>query len=459
MRLRSLTLLAALLVAGPAVVAAQTPSSPFLGSAAPPGPPSPQPMSISMKDAITRGLQYNLGLLLQEASVTSAHGARWHALEDLLPNVSGYVNERRQVLNLAVFGLPIQPSIVGPFNVFDARASISQPLIDLRAINDYRAAALNEKAETRGVKSARDLVVLVTVNLYLEAVTAESRIDVAKAQLATADALFKQASDLKTSGLVANVDVLRSQVQIQNQQQRLIAAENEFEKAKLQIGRAIGLPPGQQIVLTDKMPYEPLENISIDDALKRAYENRADFLAAQDRTAAADATSKAASAELLPSLKLDADYGTIGNSLDSAHSTYTVAANVHIPLFEAGKAQARRAEADALVKRRRAELENVRGQVDTEVRSALLDVQTAVKQLDAARTSQTLASQELEQARDRFAAGVTSNIEVTQAQESVTTASETYLAALYAHNIAKARLAEAVGIAESAIIQYLGGIQ
>jgi len=248
-------------------------------------------------------------------------------------------------------------------------------------------------------------------------------------------------------------------VQIQNQQQRSIVAQNEFEKAKLRLGRAIGLPPGQAIELTDKIPYAPLDNLSVDDALAKAYANRPDVLAARDRVAAAEATRRAATSELLPSLRLDADYGTLGMTVDSAHSTYTIAANVHVPIFEAGQAQAHKAESDALMKRRHAELEDIKGQVDTEVRSALLDLRAADQQLEAARTTQTLASQELEQARDRFAAGVANNLEVTQAQESVTNASETYIDALYAHNLAKASLARAIGIAESAVMQYLGGAE
>ena len=416
MNVRSVTLLA-LLAIGPAAASAQTPSNPFLGSAPPPGPPSPQPVALSLRDVVTRGLQYNLGLLLQESSSTQARGARWHALEDLLPNLSSTLSEQRTVINLAVYGFKTDPSIIGPFNIFDARVALSQPLVDLRAFNDYRAAALNERAEARGIKSARDLVVLVAVNLYLEAVTAASRIDVVRAQQETAQALFQQASDLKASGLVAGVDVLRAQVQIQNQRQRSIVAHNEFEKAKLQLARAIGL------------------------------------------LAAAEATRRAAGADLLPTLHLDANYGTIGQSTSDSHPTYTVGATVRVPLFEAGRAQAKRAEGDALLQRRRSELENVKGQIDLEVRSSLLDVQAASQQLEAAQTTVTLANQELEQARDRFAAGVVSNIEVTQAQETVAAASESYLDALYAHNIAKASLARAVGIAETAVMQYLGGVQ
>src|SRR5215218_39365 len=161
-------LLCGLLAAVPVVAGAQTPPSPFLGSAPPAGPPSPQPLALSVKDAVTRALQYNLGLLLQEANVKQARGARWQALEDLLPDVASNLTHRRTVINVATFGFEFDPSIIGPFNIVDARVSVSQPVIDLRALNDYRAAALNEKAEARGVKSARDLVVLVAVNLYLE---------------------------------------------------------------------------------------------------------------------------------------------------------------------------------------------------------------------------------------------------------------------------------------------------
>jgi outer membrane protein TolC len=433
-------------------------TNPFLGSM-PQGTPTAEPLKLSLKETVTRALQYNLGLLLQEQALKVSRGARWKALEDLLPNVSGSVGERRQIINLEAYGFPANPSIVGPFNVFDARLALSQPLIDLPALNDARAATLNTHAEQLGVRSARDLVVLVSVNLYLEAVSSASRIDVAHAQLRTAEALLQQANDLKASGLVAGIDVVRADVQVQNARQRSIVAEHDFEKAKLQLGRAIGLPLGQVVTLSDTIPFAPLPSVTLDAALKDAFEKRPDLLAARDRVAAAEAGLRAAKAELLPTVRLDADYGTIGQKATASHPTYTVAATVHVPLFEAGRAQARRAEAEADERRRRAEFEDFRGRVDLEVRTAFLDVGAAAQQLEAAERTVTLANQELEQARDRFGAGVASNIEVTQAQESVAAASETYIAALYRHNLAKATLAQAVGIAESAIMTYLGGLQ
>jgi outer membrane protein TolC len=434
------------------------PPNPYLGSV-PTGSLSNQPLRLSVKEAVERALAHNLGLMLEQDTADAARGARWRALADLLPNVGGTLTTRRQVINLEAFGFPAQPSIVGPFSVYDARVSLSQAVVDIAALNDRRAAALNERAAKFGVRTARDLVVLVAVNLYLEAIATSTRVETTHAQQETAEALLQQAQDLKASGIVAGIDVLRAQVQAQTQRQRTIAAENDYEKAKLLLERAIGIPVGQPLVLTDKIPYARLPMPAVEQVLARAYESRADYLAAKSRVEAAQAAQKAAAAGVLPSLRVDADYGAIGQTLGSAHSTYTVAATVHVPVFEGGRVTARKIEAEAELHRREAELADFRGRIDLEVRTALLDLRAADQQVQAAQTNQQLAGEQLTQARDRFAAGVAGNLEVTQAQETVASASETYIAALYSHNLAKASLARALGIAESAVSTYLGGMQ
>jgi outer membrane protein TolC len=437
-------------------VAAQTPNNPFLGSP-PQGVATAEPLPLSLKEAVERALKYNLGLLLQEESVRAAHGGRWRALADLLPNISAGTSESRQIINLQAYGFPAEPPIIGPFNVFDARAYLSQPIVDLRALNDARAASAKERAEKLGVRSARDLVTLVAVNLYLEAVAASSRIEAAHAQQDTAEAVFKQASDMKQAGVVAGIDVLRAQVQLQNQRQRTIGAENGFEKAKLQLARAIGLPTAQTLTLTDRIPYAPLSDVSLESALKTALESRADYLAARERLTAAEASHRAAQDERLPTVHMDADYGTIGPSPSDSHSTFRVAATLRIPVFDAGRSTGRRLESEAELNRRRAELDDFRGRVEYDVRAALLDLRAASQQLEAAQANVILAGQELEQARDRYGAGVAGSLEVTQAQEAVAAASETYIGALYAHNLAKASLARAVGTAEQSVMSFLGG--
>jgi outer membrane protein TolC len=371
--------------------------------------------------------------------------------------VSASISERRQVINLEAYGFPAPDPIVGPFNVFDARVGVSQAVVDLRALNNSRAASFTERASELGVRSARELVVLVSVDLYLEAVAAESRIEVVRAQQETADALLKQAQDLKTSGIVAGIDVVRAQVQVQNQRQRRIQADNEFAKAKLRLARAIGLPSGQAFTLVDKIPYAPLEATSFEKVLAEAYAQRADYLAARALLDAAEASKRAANAELLPTLRFDADYGTIGQETTNAHPTYAIAATVRVPLFEGGKTQGKRIEAEAALRQRQAEYDDLRGRIDMEVRLAVLDVTAASQQLEAVKTTVDLANQELTQARDRFAAGVSGNLEVTQAQEALATASDHYIDALYGHNVAKAQLARAAGIAEQAITNFLGG--
>ena len=431
-------------------------TSPYFGSA-PTGTATAEPLALSLKDTVGRALEHNLALMLQEESSRTSRGARLRALSDLLPHVTGSLGERRQVLNLEAFGFPAPDPIVGPFNVFDARVNLSQPLIDLQAWHDNKAAVLNQQAAVHGVRSARELVVLVSVDLYLEAIAAASRIDVARAQQATAEALLTQTQNLKTSGLVAGIDVLRAQVQVQNQRQRRLVAENDFEKAKLKLARAIGLPLGQTVTLTDTIPYSPLDAVPLDKALADAYTQRADYLAARDQLAAAEASERAATAELLPSLHFDADFGTIGQRVAGAHPTYAIGATLRVPIFEGRRTEGKRIEAGALVRQRQVEYDDLRGRIDMEVRTAALDVSAMSQQLDAVRTTVDLANQELVQARDRFAAGVAGNLEVTQAQESVASASDRYIDALFNHNLAKASLARAVGIAEQAVTTFLGG--
>jgi outer membrane protein TolC len=433
-------------------------NNPFFGSATQ-GTAAATTINLTVKDAVDRALQFNLGLLLQEEEARNAHGARWRALAGLLPDIATGITTSRQIINLEAYGFQADPSVIGPFNVFDARVYASQPVLDLRALNDARAASATERAQTLGIRTARDLVTLVAVNLYLEAVAASSRVEATRAQQATAEALSTQAVDMKQAGVVAGIDVLRAQVQVQNQRRRAIRAEADSEKAKLHLARAIGLPPAQAFTLADKIPYAPLADITLDSALKTAYESRADYLAARERLSAAEASRRAAASDHIPTVHLDADYGALGQTVSGSHETYRIAATVRLPIFDAGRSTARRIETASDVRRRQAELDDLRGRVEYDVRASLLDVRAAAQQLEAAQANVTLAGQELEQARDRFAAGVAGNIEVTQAQESVAIASESYIDALYAHNLAKASLARAVGTAEQSVKAFVEGIK
>ena len=439
----------------------QAPSStsPFLGGV-PSGTATAEPIAVSILDAINRSLEHNLGMLLAEQGAVRADGTRWRALSGLLPDVNSHLAETRQVLNLAAFGFPLPagiPSIVGPFNVFDARVSVSQAILDLHAINDNRAQEHNLAAAQHSYKSARDLVVLVAANAYLQALAASARADSARAQGNTAQALYDQTVNLRQSGIVAGIDVLRADVQLSAERQRITASQNEFEKSKLQLARVMGLPLGQQITLVSELPPVPIPDLPFEEALDRAYKARPDYQAALERVKAAEAARAAIVGDALPSVKVNADWGVLGLTPSDAHQTYAVTGLLNVPIFQGGRTKGRLIEADADLRSRRAELDDLRASIYYDLKTAFMDLKATGEQLDVAARARDVAGTTLTQARDRLAAGVANSIEVIQAQEAVSLANERYITALYLNRVGKAVLARDLGTAEQAVRQFLGG--
>lgn len=445
-------------------VSAQTRSTanvppPFFGGV-PSGTVSPTPLSLTILDAINRALQHNLGVLNAEESVDRAKGTRWTALGELLPTAGARLSETRQIVNLAAFGFNPQqfgfPSVIGPFNLFDARVAVTQPIIDVHAMNSLRAENHNIAAAQLHVRSARDLVVLVSANLYLEVLAGRARTESVRAQMQTAEAALQQATNMRESGLVAGIDVVRADVQLSTQRQRLTASQNDLEKTKLQLSRVIGLPPGQAFDLIEDLPYVPVPDMTFESAVERAYQARPDYQAALESVKAAEATRRAIVGEMMPDVRVSADYGPLGLTPTDSVNTYELVGAINVPIFN-GRTRGRLAEADADLKMRRSEADDLKARIYYDVKGAFLDLQATAEQLQVATRARDLASQQLTQARDRFAAGVTNNLEVVQAQEAVALASEQYIQALYGYNVAKALLAYGLGIAEDAARQLLGG--
>jgi outer membrane protein TolC len=455
------TFFALMLLALAAPLSAQvvpTAPAPFSGGV-PSGTASPDTLPLSLSETIARALEHNLGVLTAGNAMTAAQGARWRALSGLLPNVNGGVSETRQKINLAAFGLTLPgiPSIVGPFNVFDARVFASQSVFDLKRINDARAESHRVSAAALSYINARDLVVLTATGGYLQVLAEDARAASARAQLDTAQALFNQAVDQRANGLAAGIDVVRAEVQLSTERQRTTAAANDLEKSKLQLARAIGLPTGQRFALTDRLGYQPGPDVSFDAAVDRALRTRPDYLAALEQVRAAELSRAAALGEALPSVHVDANYGAIGLTADSARSTFSVAAVADVPIFQGGRTHGRLLEADAALRDRRAAADDLKAGIFYDVNTAFLDLQASGEQVQVATRARDLAASQLSQARDRFAAGVGDNIEVIQAQQAVALANEQFTSALYAHNLAKAALARAVGIAETDMLRYIGG--
>jgi outer membrane protein TolC len=435
--------------------------NPFLGGV-PTGQLQPGEMPLSLDEAIDRGLKYNLGLLLAREGTRDARGARWKALSGLLPNVTAGTSEAREQINLAALGfpgLPGVPQIVGPFSVFDVRGYLSQTILDFHALGRMSEESHKARAAEYTYQNARDLVVLVCANLYLRSVADSSRVQAAEAQVNTAQALYDRAVDLRKAGVVPGIDVIRAQVELQAHQQRLIYFQNEFAKGKLSLARAIGLPVGQEFKLTDTIPYAPMPPVAFDQALDRAYATRADYQAAKTQVEAAEAAKKAARGDALPSLHFNGDYGDIGNAPGRSHGTYTVAATLRIPLFQGGRVHGEILQADAQLAERQAELEDLRARIAYELKTALLDLKSSGDRTQVARSARDLAREQLQQAQDRFSAGVVSSIEVVQSEDALATADENYISSLYTYNVAKASLARALGVAEKSYREFIGGRQ
>lgn len=444
----------------PEVIPALPPSLDQFNGSAKVDKPVPGVVKLSLLDAINRGLRHNLGLLLSQEQTGNARAQRWRSLSTLLPNITVRSSETIQQINLAAFGIPFTvngSTIVGPFAIFDARPAMTERLLDFSALNRVRSAAENEKAANFNVQDARELVVLVVGNQYLLTIADAARLATAKAQLTTDQAIFRQTQDMKTAGTVAGIDVLRAQVQAQQQQQRVLSAEGQLEKQKMALARTIGMPVSQQFELTDAVPYAPLPEINLEQALLDAYRRRPEYLAAEARTRAAEMQLKAARGEALPTLDLNGDYGVIGPTIGKARQTYSLGAGLRIPIFQGGKVKADVLQAKANLDQLRSQLEDLHGRIELEVRSAMLDVKTSDQQVAVAKQSIDLAAEQLKQAQDRYASGVSGSLEVVQSQEAVAAANETYIQALYLNNVAKLELVRALGVAEQQTRAFLGG--
>ena len=410
---------------------------------------TPPPVALTLQDALERALRYNLQILTSDQQVESARGAHLRSLSGLLPSVDAHAVDTQQTANLAAFGFqgslfPGLPTLIGPFNVFDARVQVSQPLLDLSALHEIRRREFSLDAARLDERNARDVVTLAATSLYLQAVAGARRITAVRTQVEIAESLLKLATELHDAGVTAGIDSVRARVQVASQRQRLIAAESGFAKQKLQLARAIGLPAAQPIELTELDSVVAMPALGIEDAVQRAKSARPDYLAVLARVQAAEEEHRAAKADALPSVHASGDVGAIGATIGSARTTYSFGGVVRVPVFNNDR-RGREVETAAALRARQAEAEDFAQQVESEVRSAFLDVQAAEQQLAVARDRVDLANQELGLARSRFSAGVSSNLEVIQAQDEVAAAAEIEISSGYAYDAAKATLARTLG--------------
>jgi outer membrane protein TolC len=458
MIIRRFAILICLFVLSATLGFAQESQNPLLQSV-PSGAASSTPLSLGVKDAIDRAIKNNLAAVYGTEAERIAAAQRLGDLAELLPKLEARLSTEQRQINLAAFGFggfPGVRQVIGPFALVDARAYFTQPLVDLERRHNLKESTETQRAAALSSMNTREMVVLTVVDLYFQVVSEESRVRAVDAQLTRAKALFGRATDLKNAGYVAGIDVVRAEVEQRSMEQRLIQAKNSVRKEKLALAKAIGLPLAQEFTLADQLPAETAANYPLSEMLERAFANRSDAKAVDAQVRAAEEAVKAVKSRSLPTLNANGDYGAIGRSPGQSHGTYSLRLEVRVPIFDREN-QSDAFEKESNLRKRQAERDSLHSRIEYEVRSTLLDIQSTAEQLGVARRSLVLARQQLDQAQDRFGAGVTDNLEVVQAQESVALADEAVIQSLYEFNISRALLARATGTAERSIQEaFLG---
>lgn len=414
-------------------------------------------LKLSLRDAIQAAIDNNVNVRLLRERIAAAQAQADTSLGAMLPNLSGNVSGRNQTVNLATFGLPpdrlsalgLSGTVTQPFDVYDARASLVQNIFSLSLIQRWRAAKAGvDVAGLEAEVTKRDVMATVGL-LYMEALRADEAVKARLADMELSQQLLKLAQDRKKAGVATGLDVTREEVQVENTRQRLLVAQNDRENAKLNVIRALGIDFDVRLTLTDELGLIDVAPQTPADALMVAYENRAELKAQITRQKLASLSLSSVTSERIPSLSFNGDYGWIGLKPDDALATRSVGLMLSVPIFDGGQRESRISESRSRVRQESIRMKDVSDQVTLEVRNALLTLESSRQQVSVAEKGLELALKELTFARDRFAAGLATNIEVTNAQTSVARARDNQIEALFRFNASRINLARAKGEIET----------
>ncbi|MCA1957646.1 MAG: TolC family protein [Nitrospira sp.] len=414
------------------------------------GPPE---LRLSLRDAIEAAIDNNVNVRLLKERIAAAQAQADASLGALLPNVSGYVNGRSQTVNLAAFGLPmgqfanfgLTRSVTEPFQVYDARGTLVQNLFSLSLIQRWRAAKTGvDVASLEAEVTKRDVMATVGL-LYMEALRADEAVKAREADIELSRQLLKLAQDRKAAGIATGLDVTREEVQLENHKQRLLVSQNERESARLNLLRALGISFDVRLTLTDELKLLPVEFQRPEEALAAARAQRLELKAQEIRQKLASLSLSSVAGERVPTLSLNGDYGWIGVKPEDAMATHSIGLTFSIPIFDGGQREARISETKSRVRQELIRMKDVSDQVTLEVRNALLTLESSIQQVAVAEKGMELALKELAFARDRFTAGLGTNIDVTNAQTSLERARDNQIEALFRFNASRINLARAKG--------------
>lgn len=413
-------------------------------------------LKLSLRDAIQAAVDNNVNVRLLKERIAAAQAQANTSFGALLPNIGGYLNGRNQTVNLAAFGLPadrlsglgLTRSVTDPFEVYDARATLVQNIFSLSLIQRWRAAKSGvDVAGLEAEVTKRDVMATVGL-LYIEALRADEAVKARLADIELSQQLLKLARDRKVAGVATGLDVTREEVQLENNKQRLLVSQNELESAQLNLIRSLGIAFDVRLILTDELKFVQPEAQHTDEALMIAREQRLELRAQENREKLAALSLSSVTSERIPSLSLSGDYGWIGLKPEDALATRSIGLTFSIPIFDGGQRESRISENRSRVRQESIRMKDVSDQVTLEVRNALLTLESSTQQVGVAVKGLELALKELTFAKERFAAGLATNIEVTSAQTSVARARDNHIEALFRFNASRINLARAKGEVE-----------
>jgi len=419
--------------------------------------PGSSPYRLTLKDAMERGLRANLSVLVAGTRIGEAQGTVERRRSLLLPHAQFQIPATYQTLSLAAQGIsfPGLPAVVGPFSTYDFRLSANQALFDPQSYHNWKASKQQEGAARSDLREARDEIIRQVAGLYLNAESAAAQVVAAQSQVNTSKSLLKLARNQHDAGMATGIDVVRARVQFAADRQSLVEARNSAKQALLVLARNIGMSPGTPLELAELLQYRAVEPPPIDAALNGALAGRADYLSLLAQRAALGEQIKASHARYLPRLSVSANYGGIGGSAGGFNGTGAIQGSLSVTLFDQDR-QGERRELDSRIQRVDDQMADLRLGIEQDIRQALLNLESADEEVKVAQEALDLAQQELSLARDRFKDGLTNNIEVVNAQDSLARAQQNSIVALTRHSDAKAALALALGNTEKIYEPYLG---
>jgi outer membrane protein len=420
------------------------------------------PLQLSLKRAVEIAVspEGNTSVQLSGEALKQAQARSLEARAALLPDLEASVTQESRTENLAALGLdsvalPIPgfhfPTFVGPFSTFDARATATQSVFNFSSIRQYQASKAGVSAAKSDVRNTDEQVAAQVARVYLAALKADTDLETAQANVTLSQALLTQAENEKKAGTGTGIEITRARVQLANDEQHLLVAQNARHAAHLQVLRATGLRLDTEIELTDRLEYAPVDAITLEQARQQALHERADLEAQQRREENARLSASAAKLQRMPSVAAFGDYGAIGSGLDSSLATRTIGVQVKVPVFDGGRRDAERAESASQLRAEKARTNDLKQQIELDVRLALDELKSADDQVKVSKDGLNLSQNELAQARRRYEGGVTNSVEVTDAQTRLERARDNQTAALYAYNLARIDLAQAMGKVRAAV--------